>query len=574
MRSLRLRWRLLTLLAVFALVVAACSSGDDAADETTTTAAAATETTAAATETTAATTETTEAAATETTEAMTEAAEGQLAGMTVVDENTFTVEFEVADPEFPIKTAYAAYYAMPAVAFEDPAAFEESPIGNGPFMMDGVWEHDVLIPLKAYPDYQGPDPAKIDTFEFQIIADIATAYNEALAGSLDVMNGVPSENLATYQTDFPDRNGEAFNTAFTYLGFPTYLPQFTKEHRQALSMAVDRDVIADQIFLGGRDPAHSVIPPNLQGRTDVCASWNFDPEAAKGLWDAAGDPGPITVWFNSGSGHEDWVEAVVNMWGQNLGIDTSTISFETLEFSEYLPVIDNQEITGPFRLGWGQDYPSPLNFLEPLYASYNAAPVGSNSTIYDNPEFDAALAAGKEKVAASGDLTDGLPDYYAAEDLLCDDAQVMPVYFNKTQFVHSDNVSEVYIDSYNDLGYTLIESQSGNVSQDVSEPEHLFPTNSNESEGISVLRALYTGLVQFDWLTNEPFNAHAESMTSDDGGKTWTIVLNPGWTFHDGTPVTAQDYVDTWSFGADGANGQQNNSFYSNIVGYDEFNPE
>ena len=45
MRSLRLRWRLLTLLAVFALVVAACSSGDDAADETTTTAAAAAETT-------------------------------------------------------------------------------------------------------------------------------------------------------------------------------------------------------------------------------------------------------------------------------------------------------------------------------------------------------------------------------------------------------------------------------------------------------------------------------------------------------------------------------------------------
>jgi ABC-type transport system substrate-binding protein len=573
MRSLRLRWRLLTLLAVFALVVAACSSGDDAADETTTTAAAATETTAAATETTAATA-TTEAAATETTEATTEAAEGQLTGMTVVDDNTFTVALSNADPEFPLQMAYAAYFAMPEAAFADPAAFEEAPIGSGPFMMDGVWEHDVRIPLKANPDYQGPDPAQIDTFTFEIIAEIATAYNEALAGNLDVMASVPSENLSTYQDDFPDHNGDVYTTSFAYLGFPTYLPEFTKEHRQALSMAVDRVEISEKIFLGGRSPANSVIPPNLQGRADVCASWNFDPEGAKALWDAAGDPGPITVWFNSGAGHEDWIEAVVNMWGQNLGLDTSTITFESLEFSEYLPLLDNQEVTGPFRLGWGQDYPSPLNFLEPLYASYNAPPVGSNNTFYDNPDFDAALAAGKDKVAASGLLEDGLADYYAAEDLLCEDSQVMPVYFGKTQFVWSDNVSDVFIDAYNDLGYTKIKAENGHVSQDVSEPEHLFPTNSNESEGIAVLRALYTPLLQFDAETNEPFMAHATSITSEDGGQTWTITLNPGWTFHDGTPITAADYVRTWSFGADGTNGQQNNSFYSNIVGYDELNPE
>ena len=573
MRSLRLRWRLLTLLAVFALVVAACSSGDDAADETTTTAAAATDTTAAATETTAATA-TTEAAATETTEATTEAAEGQLTGMTVVDDNTFTVALSNADPEFPLQMAYAAYYAMPEVAFEDPAAFEEAPIGNGPFMMDGVWEHDVRIPMKAFDGYQGPDQPKIDTIEFLLFADQATAYNEALAGSLDVMNTLAPENLATYQTDFPDGNGDVYTTGFTYIGFPTYLPEFTKEHRQALSMAVDRQEITTKIFLDGRDPAHSVIPPNLQGRAEVCDNWNFDPETAKEIWDAAGDPGPITVWFNSDGGHEDWIEAMVNMWGQNLGIDTSAITFETMEFSEYLPILDAQEVTGPFRLGWGQDYPSPLNFLEPLYASYNAPPVGSNNTVYDNPDFDAALAAGKDKVAASGQLADGLDDYYAAEDLLCDDAQVMPIMFSKSQYVWSENASNVFIDSYNNLGYTLVEAENGHIIAEGNEPEHLFPTTSNESGGILILRALYTGLMQFNAETNEPFLAHAESITSEDGGLTWTVVLNPGWTFHDGTPVTATDYVRTWSFGADGANGQQNNSFYSNIVGYDELNPE
>jgi ABC-type transport system substrate-binding protein len=570
MQSQSSRWRIVLLFAILALVAAACSSDSD--DTTTTTAAEAEETTTTAAPAEEETTTTTAATTEETTAP--EPVEGQLTGMTVVDDNTFTVELINADPEFPLRLAYAAYFAMPPQAFEDPAAFEQMPVGSGPFEMAAPWENDVRISLKRYEDYQGPDPAKIETFDFEIIAEIATAYNEALAGNLDVMASVPTENLSTYQDDFPGRNNDVFTTSFAYIGFPTYLPQFTKEHRQALSMAVDREAIAEAIFLGGRDPAFSVIPPNLQGRTEVCDSWSYNPEMAKELWDAAGDPGPITVWFNSGAGHEDWIEAVVNFWGQNLGIDTSTVTFESLEFSEYLPVLDNQEATGPFRLGWGQDYPSPYNFLEPLYASYNAPPVGSNNTFYNNPEFDALLAQGVEKVAASGLLEDGLEDYYAAEDLLCDDAQVMPVYFGKTQYVWSEDVTEVWIDAYNDLGYTLIESQDGNVTQDISEPEHLFPTTSNESEGISVLRAIYAPLINFNAKTNEQYNVHAKSITSEDNGKTWTIELNPGWTFHDGTPITAADYVATWSFGADGTHPQQNNTFYSNIVGYDELNPE
>ena len=569
MRSRKSLWRFVALLAALALVAAACGGDDDTSETTTTTTAAPAETT-----TTAAPAETTTTAG-ETTEttAATEPAEGQLSGMTVIDENTFSVELQTADPEFPLRLAYAAYFAMPPQAFDDPAAFGEFPVGSGPFKMAAPWEHDVRISLERYADYQGPDPAKIDTFDFEIIAELSTAYNEALAGNLDVITTVPDENLATYQSDFPDRNGDVYTTSFNYLGIPTYLPQFTKEHRQALSMAIDREAIAEQIFLGARDAAFSVVPPNLLGRDTVCESWSYNPEMAKELWDAAGDPGPITVWFNSGAGHENWVEAVVNFWGQNLGIDTSTVTFETLEFSEYLPKLDNQEVTGPFRLGWGQDYPSPYNFLEPLYASYNAPPVGSNNTFYNNPDFDALLAAGVEKVAASGLLEDGLDDYWAAEDLLCDDAQVIPIYFGKTQYGWNEGVSEVYVDAYNDLGYTLIESEDGSVSQDLTEPENLFPTTSNESEGIAVLRAIYAPLINFNAKTNEQYNVHAQSITSEDGGKTWTIALNPGWTFHDGTPITAADYVATWSFGADGANGQQNNSFYSNIVGYDELNP-
>ncbi len=569
--TMKRRFAIAVALLAFALVATACG-GDDTADDATTTAAPEATPTTTATTAPDATTATTGAPGT-TTSAAPEVGTA-LAGLTKVDDLTFTVELSAPNPEFPLTLGYAAYFPLPDVALEDPVAFEEAPIGNGPFMMNGVWEHDVQIATTAYPDYQGPNPAQIQDLTFQIYADVLTAYPDVLGGNLDILNGVPPDFLGTYQDEFPDRNAEFGTTSFNYLGFPGYLnDQFTLEHRRALSMAVDRELIAEQIFLGARDPAFSAIPPNLFGRDEVCEFWNYDPEAAAALWDAAPELGPFEVWFNAGAGHDLWVDAVVNQWAQNLGLDPASVTYQQLEFAEYLEVVDDAALTGPFRLGWGQDYPSPYNFLFPLYHSANAAPVGSNATFYNNPEFDELLASGVEAFAASGNIEDALPDYYAAEELLCNDVNIMPMFFGKTQVVWNEGIDNVFVDSYGDLGYSAVTADDGSVTYQIGEPANLMPTTSNESEGISVLRALFTGLVGFDPETNEAFNAHAASIETEDGGTTWTITLNPGWTFHNGDPVTADSYINAWNFGAVGANGQQNNSFYSNIVGYEELNP-
>jgi peptide/nickel transport system substrate-binding protein/oligopeptide transport system substrate-binding protein len=561
MQSTMRGWlRFIAVLAVLTLVLVACGDG---AEDTTTTAAPG--------ETT--TTTTTQASAGTSTTLPPEPEVEELAGLTIIDDLTFQVELTIPDPEFPIQMAYAAYFPLPSVALEDPQAFEESPIGNGPFQVDGVWEHDVSIKTTRWEDYPGSDAAQIDQLEFLIIDDLNTAYNEVRAGTLDVLGpALPTDQIATAADEFGDRYGLSSTTSFTYLGFPSYLDFLTPERKQALSMAIDRQLIVDVVYSGTRVPAFSAIPPVLPGaRTDVCENWNYNPDEAKALWDAAGPLDEITVWFNTGGGHEEWVEAVANMWRQTLGVE---VVFESMEFSEYLPFIDNQELTGPFRLGWGQDYPSPLNFLEPLYASYNFAPVGSNSTFFDNAEFDAFLAQGKEAVAASGLLEDGIPFYHQAEEVACAETTIAPVWFRTNQFVYTEGIDNVFFDSYSDLGYTKITSDDGYVSYQVSEPEHLFPTTTNESNGIAVLRSLFSPLVQFDWETAEPFNLVADSISSDDNGQTWTIAIAPGWTFHNGEAVTAASFVNAWNYGAIGANGQQNNSFYSNIVGYDVLNPE
>ena len=59
-------------------------------------------------------------------------------------------------------------------------------------------------------------------------------------------------------------------------------------------------------------------------------------------------------------------------------------------------------MTGPFRMGWAMDYPSPQNYLEPLYSTQALPPAGRTSTFYSNPEFDALVAQGNAAAEQRG----------------------------------------------------------------------------------------------------------------------------------------------------------------------------
>src|SRR5918992_432921 len=114
-----------------------------------------------------------------------------LSGLQVQDDLTFTVELGAQFSEFPITLNYNAFYPLPESFFEDPEAFNEAPVGNGPYMIDGTWEHDVGISVVRYDDYAGT-PGNADAVEFRIYADLATSYRDVQAGNLDIGH-VPDE---------------------------------------------------------------------------------------------------------------------------------------------------------------------------------------------------------------------------------------------------------------------------------------------------------------------------------------------------------------------------------------------
>jgi oligopeptide transport system substrate-binding protein len=175
-----------------------------------------------------------------------------------------------------------------------------------------------------------------------------------------------------------------------------------------------------------------------------CPSSRRSSTAAKALLDEAGFDvsQPVDLWFNAGAGHDAWVEAVGNQLRENLGIEFTLQG--NLDFAEYLPLLDEKGVTGPFRLGWSMDYPSPQNYLEPLYSEAALPPAGSNSAFYVNPEFDALVAQGNE--ASSNE--EAIELYNQAEDILLEDMPIMPMFFGLEQTVWSENVDNVKVDIF------------------------------------------------------------------------------------------------------------------------------
>lgn len=98
-------------------------------------------------------------------------------------------------------------------------------------------------------------------------------------------------------------------------------------------------------------------------------------------------------------------------------------------------------------------------------------------------------------------------------------------------------------------------------------PNPLIPTGTNDSQGGRILDRLFAGLMSYDAAGHPSFEV-AQSIDTVDNVN-YRVVLKPGWTFTDGSPVTAHSFVDAWNYGALSTNAQLQQSFLSPIDGFD-----
>ncbi|MDV3220210.1 ABC transporter substrate-binding protein [Intrasporangium sp.] len=363
-----------------------------------------------------------------------------LSGVDATDPGVLKVSLAEPDCEFYLRTGHTVFSPVPSVAgAADNKQFNEQPIGNGPFMMDGPWQHDVGIKLKRFENYTVGPKAYLDAVEISITANgNQDEYDGFNNGSFDwaripvpLLPQARAANESKGNWIRKNTNGMNF-----LLPMVTQKPLDSADARKAISMAIDRDAIIKGIFGGSQTAATSFVPPVFKDafQEGVCTACTFDLAKAKELAAKAGlVPGTeLKFQINTGGGHEEWSAAVKQQLEKNLGLK---VDFSAVEFRDMLENQQQPGASGIFRLAWGADYPTPGNFLGPLLSTASiGAPadkpvIGDNRGRYSNKAFDDLLA----KAQATSDAGARTTLYQQAEKLaIGDDLALIPLW-NRTQ---------------------------------------------------------------------------------------------------------------------------------------------
>lgn len=375
----------------------------------------------------------------------------EMSGLEVVSPTEFTVRLSAPEAEFPKRLGYTAYAPLPAVAFEDMEAFGESPIGNGPYMMagPGAWEHEVGAELVANPDYVGSRTPENDGLSYKFYTSNDTAYADLQSGTLDTIGyTVPQSAFGTFMTDFPDsHSNEPYTNNYTFT-IPNRLEHFGNDdegrlRRQAISMAINRDQIVEKIFQNTRTPMTEFTTSALEGYNDSIPGsevLQYNPDRAKQLWAEADAIQPFTgtfeIAYNADASHQVWIDAVSNDLKNTLGIQAQGKAYPT--FAQLRTEVTERQIETPFRTGWIADYPSRVNFLQPLFETGAA----SNDGDYSNPEFDAQI----DKINAANEEEEIKAATDEAQSILLRDLPAIPLWYGNASTAWNPELQGVEID--------------------------------------------------------------------------------------------------------------------------------
>ncbi|SDY75013.1 oligopeptide transport system substrate-binding protein [Micromonospora pattaloongensis] len=376
----------------------------------------------------------------------------KMSGLKVVDDYTFTVTLSAPFSIFPVKLGYSTFMPLPDAFFKTtPEEFGKKPIGNGPVKFVS-WQDNVEIKLARFDDYTLADKVKIKDVTVKLYQDDTAAYNDLLSNNLDFQQQIPVSALAgdKWKSDLGERGLNVPIPVSQIIAFPLYDKRFQNaDLRKAISLAVNRQEIADKIFFGSRKPANTWSNPlTAGGKEGDCTVCTFDPEQAKQLLAKAGGfKGELVFYYNADASHKEWMEAVAQSVKNTLGINARAEGIPT--FAVFRQMINAGQMKGPYRAGWQQDYPDVENWIGPLYVTGGS----SNDGKYSNPQVDAAYKAGTQ--AADADAAHA--KFAEATKIIDQDVPSMPMVTVNQQSGTSERVKNVQTTNVGEIDLSSVE---------------------------------------------------------------------------------------------------------------------
>ena len=379
-----------------------------------------------------------------------EAAEGN-GSLNVVaqDDRTLVVTLKAVTPYFLELCAFPTFFPVQQAAVEaNPDGWATDPssyVGNGPYKLV-EWVHDSYMLYEQNENYWNIENLGPDAIKFVLMDDPGSQLAAYETGELLVIEDVPTDEIKSLSgnADFY-KEGQigtyyvSYNTENEILSNPLV--------RKALTLAVDRQYICEEIGQAGQVPAGAFAP---MGLTDADASKEFrevggdyyDPydyegnlELAKAALAEAGYPNgeglPVFEYlYNEGGSHDVIGQALQNMWAQ-IGVQVELVS---QEWATFLNTRKNGEYDIA-RNGWLGDYNDPISFLDMWITGG-----GNNDAQWSNSDFDALIS----QVKASSDQAERMQLMHQAEDIIFDEWMLCPIYYYVDLYMTSEKVDGVF----------------------------------------------------------------------------------------------------------------------------------
>ena len=363
-------------------------------------------------------------------------------GIEAVDEHTLKVVLEAPTPYFLNLVTFFTY--MPVrkdIVDQKPEGWAKDPkltVSNGPFIVSEYKINDKIV-LTPNENYWNRENIKLKKMVLTMIIEGSTVLTAYDNNEVDVISGqVPVQEIPKRQME-----DSTFKT-LPYLGTYYYLfnvdraPTNDINVRKALSLAIDREAIVNQITKAGQMPATGFVPDGLidskgndfratAGDYGMSTTANIDLAreylAKAGYPNGQGMP-PVELMYNTSESHKAIAEAIQEMWKKNLGIDVTLANQEWAVFKTTRSMGNFQVM----RSVWLGDYNDPMTFLD-MWTSYS----GNNNAQWratedgkfpENKRFTRLI---EESKLVSGTARD--EKLYAAEKIMMDQAIIAPLYY-------------------------------------------------------------------------------------------------------------------------------------------------
>lgn len=363
-------------------------------------------------------------------------------GVKATDDTTLTVTLENPCPYFPELIGQAYFFPVDQKVVEankDWASDAKTLVSNGPFKFTDYKIKDQVV-FEKNENYFDKDKVKLDKLTMKCVAEETSAWASFKSGQFDVVDTVPKSDVQGALKDGSAKTCPNFATWYISINVSDKAkdvdPAAAKalsdvKVRKALSLAIDRQSICDNVLKAGQVPSTGVVPKGClepSGKDYTDTKTYFDAKAnideAKKLLAEAGYPDgqglpTIQVMFNPEQGHGETMQAIQDMW-KKIGVNTE---LKSQEFKVLIPTrVKKQYIMA--RDGWNGDYVNPMTFLDQFMMNTD-----QNNPGYHNPAYDAKVNEAKKEA----DNTKRFALMHEAEDMLMNDMPIIPVYtYTKT----------------------------------------------------------------------------------------------------------------------------------------------